>query len=414
VKINEGNHRVWLFGHFGQTNFGNESTLQAFLFHINRVLPHAQITCVCTGPLATAEAYGIATLPISRTFVDYWTPETYAGRIFRSLLFGFPCEVYRWLDGLRTLRPGDVFIIPGTGLISDAYGLRGWGPYNLFKWSLVARIRGCKILFVSVGAGPLYGRLGRFFAKSALALADYRSYRDAASLQYLVSIGAKVSEDAVYPDLAWGLPRRHIGGIGERSQARATARRVVGVGVMLYAGKYSIENPDDKVFRNYLDKLIALVRSLLGRDYDVRLLIGDLCDEPVVEQFKRLLQGQLPGCEHRILHDQATTVDELLDQIAETQFVVVTRFHNVLLALASEKPVIAISFHHKVASLMETMGLSEYCLDINNLHEDELISRSFQLECNVENLIGQIRGRSEACRAALEEQYERIVNEIER
>ena len=43
-----------------------------------------------------------------------------------------------------------MLIVPGTGLLTDAYGLGGWGPYSLFKWSLAAKLRGCRVLFVSV------------------------------------------------------------------------------------------------------------------------------------------------------------------------------------------------------------------------------------------------------------------------
>ena len=406
---------IWLFGHFGLTNFGNESTLQAFLFHIKRALPNSTVTCICTGPGATASAYGIAALPISRTIISVWNPKSRVVRMLRSILFGVPCEIYRWLDGLRTLKPEDIFVVPGTGLVSDAYGLTGWGPYNLFKWSVIAKSRGCKLLVVSVGAGPLYGRLGRFFAKSALALADFRSYRDASSLAYLKGIGFANSRDRVYPDLAWSLPLSHVSCNDRRGRCEngISPRRVVGVGVMLYAGKYSVENPEDNTFRGYLDKLASLIQWLLARDYDVRLLIGDLCDEPVIEEFKNTLRVRLPEYdERRILHDNVATVNDLLAQIAETEFVVVTRFHNVLLAFISEKPVVGISFHHKVASLMDAAGLSEYCLDINTFSEEDLLSKVLQLERNSEKLIGQIKEYTQACRAALDEQYDQILRQV--
>lgn len=326
-----------------------------------------------------------------------------------------PCEIFRWLDGLRTLKPHDIFVIPGTGLVSDAYGLTGWGPYNLFKWSLIAKLRGCKLLFVSVGAGPLYGRLGRFFAKSALGLADFRSYRDASSLKYLQSIGFVKSTDRVYPDLAFSLPACRLLRNGSRqgNGKGSKPRRVVGVGVMLYAGKYSVENPQYATFSSYLDKLVALVKWLLAHDYDVRLLIGDLCDEPVVAEFKDSLRNRLPEYdERRILHDEVTSVDQLLDQIAETELVVVTRFHNVLLALISEKPVVAISFHHKVASLMDSAGLGRYYLDINDFEAGDLISKVIEVEMNSEKLISQIKECTTACRAALDDQYELILKEV--
>jgi polysaccharide pyruvyl transferase WcaK-like protein len=37
--------------------------------------------------------------------------------------------------------------------------------------------------------------------------ADYRSYRDASSKEHLKAAGIDVKNDAVYPDLAFSLPR---------------------------------------------------------------------------------------------------------------------------------------------------------------------------------------------------------------
>jgi polysaccharide pyruvyl transferase WcaK-like protein len=414
----ESEHRkriIWLFGHFGLGNFGNESTLQAILYHLRRLLPNDEISCICTGPTATAATHNIRALPISSTIVKAWMPRNRVAKVLRSAFIGMPCELYRWFDGLMTLNGTDVLIVPGTGLISDAYSLRGWGPYSMFKWSLIAKMRGCKLLFVSVGAGPVYGRLGRFLVKSALALADFRSYRDASSLQYLRSIGFVTTHDRVYPDLAFSLPRDLLihESDNNRSGKRNRHRPVVGLGVMLYAGKYSVEKPNATTFRNYLDNLATLVSWLLAREYDVRLLMGDLCDRPAIEEFKCLLKKRLPDYDaSRILDDEVVSVEQLLSQLAETDLVVATRFHNVLLALLNEKPVIAISFHHKVASLMSGMGLSEYCFDINHFTAEELIRKVCHVEHNVGILTRSIRERAESCRTALEEQYDRICREV--
>ena len=58
---------------------------------------------------------------------------------------------------------------------------------------------------------------------------------------------------------------------------------------------------------------------------------------------------------------------------------VATRYHNCLLALLLDKPVISISFHQKCASLMSDMGLSAYCQDIKQLESDWLISQFCEL-----------------------------------
>ena len=96
-------------------------------------------------------------------------------------------------------------------------------------------------MFVSVGAGPLYGALGRYFVKLALSLADFRSYRDDASMNYLNGIGFPTISDRVYPDLVFGFPEAMLPHDGDKKSKRT----VVGLGVMTYAGKYSVANPNE-------------------------------------------------------------------------------------------------------------------------------------------------------------------------
>src|SRR5262249_33992535 len=156
-------------------------------------------------------------------------------KALRKIFVGLPSVPYRWAKGLMKLRTTDALIIPGTGLLTDAYGLTGWGPYNLFKWSLIAKICRCKLFFVSIGAGPVYGTLSRWLVRSILNFADYRSYRDASTKQYLEGIGFQSDNDRVYPDLAFSLPETAIPHNDNKS-----GRSVVGLGVMLYAGKYSV------------------------------------------------------------------------------------------------------------------------------------------------------------------------------
>src|SRR2546422_2018913 len=99
-----------------------------------------------------------------------------------------------------------MLIVPGTQFLSDNLtGPFGW-PYMAFKWSVTAKLRRCKLLFVSVGGGPLRHPLSRVFVKSALLLADYRSYPDDSSRQYMRRIGFHPTNYPVYPHLTFTLP----------------------------------------------------------------------------------------------------------------------------------------------------------------------------------------------------------------
>jgi polysaccharide pyruvyl transferase WcaK-like protein len=394
--------KVCLFGHFGASNFGNEGTLQAMLCHLRRSVPEAEITCICSAPEIVASQYHVETVRIVGFAVKPWNLRNPLSRLFRKVFVGIPSELYRWVESVRALWGAKVLIVVGTGLLTDAFSLAGWGPYSTFKWSVAAKLCRCQLSFVSVGVGPLDRSAGRFLVKSSLSLADFRSYRDEATVQYLKGIGFRPDEDKVYPDLAYSLPLDLL----PQDQPRQGRRPVVGLGLMTHSGMYGVEKTTAEDYAAYLETLATLVKWLLANNYDILLLIGDRSDAPVIQEFRSLLkQRSVTYEEDRIIDEPVASVDDLLNQIAATDFVVATRFHNVLLSLLLNKPSIAISFHHKCSSLMSQMGLSEYCQDINRLDAHRLIEQFCDLEKNAETLKPLIKHKAEEFRRALDEQY---------
>ena len=402
--------KIAFFGHFNSTNFGNESTLQAILHRFRCAHPHAEMLCISTGSEAAAATHQIESVAISEALVKSWRPSKPVARLLRKVFIGIPSEPYRWIKGFITLGRTRVLIVPGTGLLTDAYGVHGWGPYNSFKWSLLAKLRGCKLMYVSVGAGPVHGKLARFFVKSALYLADARSYRDYSTKQYLKSIGFNAEDDPIYPDLVFGFPETMI----PHNSAEKNGRCVVGLGLMSYAGnRYSVNQPTIESHQAYLENLALFVKWLLARDNDVRLLIGDLSDISTKQEFHDLLKSRFPECDSsHIIDEPVFSVESLLPQITATDIVVATRFHNVLFALLCNKPVIAISFHHKCESLMAAMGLSDYCLDIGSLRVETLIEKFCDLEMNADRVRAQIKEKVREYQQHLDEMYQSIFQEV--
>jgi polysaccharide pyruvyl transferase WcaK-like protein len=158
----------------------------------------------------------------------------------------------------------------------------------------------------------------------------------------------------------------------------------------------------------------VFVGWLLDQDYDVKLLLGD-GDTEVIPEFRTALRARLGSFdESRVSYRPTASFQELLAQLSETAAVVATRFHNVILSLLMNKPVIAISFHHKCESLMREMGLSEYCHDINHMDVDTLVRQFEQLVQNADDVRHTIRRGLERSRQALDEQYDLLFAEPSR
>ncbi|MGO4172575.1 polysaccharide pyruvyl transferase family protein [Bosea sp. TAF32] len=392
---------IAFFGHFNSTNFGNECSLQAALYNLRRLYPGSKFICITDDHENAAKADDVEAVPVNQELFKFWVAKTSLGRLVRRAVLGFPAELWRCISAIMVLRRAQMLIVPGTGLLTDVFGLGGCGPYGLFRWALIAKLCGCRLLFLSVGVGPLYRRLGRFFAKSALSLADFRSYREISSREYLASIGFKAGCDPVYPDLAFSLPIPALPSEGNKAHE-------IGLGVMSYAGNYSVPNPSASTDQDYWDKLVRFSRWLISQGYNVRPLIGDTVDVSARDRFIQLLgEGAQAQDDDAIIDEPVTSVESLLSALTVSDFVVATRFHNVLLALLGGKPVIAISFHHKCASLMAAMGMSAYCLDIHALDSDALIQTFELLTADASDVKAQIAQKVLEFRDELDDQYRR-------
>ena len=404
LSSNPSNLTISFFGHFGSTNFGNEATLIACLSNLQRLLPGADFRCICTHPEKVAAAYKISSTPINRPRTKRWMPKSRVGRIVGFAVFGIPYEISRWYDAYTALKGTDLLIVPGTGLLTDAFGiLLSWGPYNLLKWSLMAKLRGCGVYFISVGAGPLTSRIGKSFVKWATGLADFRSFRDSSSIEYMNSIGFRRIGDPVCPDLAFSLP---MGVDARENPATTEGQLTVGIGIMLGSSMYGYV-PDTLAYQGYLESVTALIKHLVKRGHHIQLLIGE--DGDLVPEFQCLLNERLTSSEaEHVKSVPATSFEEVTRQIANTDFVIATRFHNVLFALLASKPTISISFHHKCKSLMSSMNLSEYCMDLAELSADILIDKAIAIETNFDRLSLLIKTHNELFRNVLEEQYQMI------
>lgn len=301
-----------------------------------------------------------------------------------------------------------MLIVPGTQILSDNLtGPFGW-PYLVFKWSIVSKLRRCRLLYVSVGVGPLSHPLSRLFVTSALMLADYRSYRDDVSRQYALSIGLDTTSDPVYPDLAFGLPipPESPDGVNHREKP------VVAVGVLDYYGQFGSEPPRhrDDIYRRYIHEIVAFIAWLLERSYEVHLVLGDLSYDPSVQTdiTNSLSEEKIALQNLQVIKTPIESVEQLISHLAACDIVVSPRFHNVVLGLLVNRPVIALAYQEKFSVLMEELGLARYCLNIDHLDANTLVGRFVELEKHNNELKPLIRESVRKYRLALDEQYKLI------
>jgi polysaccharide pyruvyl transferase WcaK-like protein len=404
-------HKISLFGNFGTLNIGNECTLQAMIHNMRRMLPNADINCICSNPEDVKLRHKIPAISMVQIYPNF---DSVIGlyrykhtiiRLLKLMLIRIPLELMEWLRAILALKGRDLLVMTGTGMLTDcSEGPMGL-PYQIFKWAIAARICRLKVCFISVGVESIRSKITRLLIELSINTSDYVSFRDESSKEHITKLEIKNNFE-IFPDLAFSLPEIIFPG----SKPKSTEKPLIGIGLYEYHGRRA----DTNEYSNYIIKISKFIYWLVSRNYPVQILIGDiLYDNPVRADLYRSLQNLgINYGECNIFDEPIFSVQDLIEQIAATTFVVATRFHNVLLSIIMNKPLISVSYERKNDSLMEAVGLGEYCQSINELDVARLTEQFIQLENNSEKIKKILEIKTVGFRRETERQYLYLIKRI--
>lgn len=385
--------RVGLFGILGSGNLGNDGSLDAVVAFLRDRHPDANLGFLCMGPEQVTARYGVPA-----TALQWYEAHAGTAAGAPAVLLKIMGKV---LDPFRTLawvRRYDVVIVPGMGVLEATLPLRPWAfPYALLWLCASGRLVGTRVALVSVGANVIRKRATRWLITRAARLAHYRSYRDDLSRDAMREMGVDVVADEVYPDLAFALPV---------PPATPAATGAVGVGVMAYYGGNDDRGRAVEINRAYVDTMKRFVRWLVEGGRQVRLFTGDPVDESVVTEILADLRAHRPGLDpSRVVAEPASTLQDLMRQMATVDTVVATRYHNVLCALKLSRPTLSIGYAAKNDVLMAGMGLGEFCQSARSVDFERLIEQFRTVESRREQLVDTMAERNRANVRGLEQQF---------
>lgn len=378
--------RVGVFGLLGSGNLGNDGSLGAVLAYLRRDHPQAVVEALCGGPEAVTARFGIRATRLHWYRGEYRTASR-AGAIAGKGL-GKLVDVFRTAAWVRRQ---DVVIVPGMGVLEATLPLRPWGfPYSLFLLCASGRLLGTRVALVGVGAAPIGNRATRTLVRWSARLAAYRSYRDGPSREAMRAMGVDTARDEVCPDLAFSLPtvRAPLGAPGQ-----------VCVGVMDFHGGDDDRARAEEIHRRYLDGVIRFVRALVEEGRPVRLLTGDGCDAPVVAAILGAVDSPL------VTAAEPASLDDLMRETSAAGTVVATRYHNLICALKTGTPTLALSYATKSEALMARMGLGAYCHPAREVDAERLLEQFRELEKRAPELRRTLAERNRVAVEQLESQF---------
>jgi polysaccharide pyruvyl transferase WcaK-like protein len=394
---------IALYGQCGFGNFGNDATLELVLSSLRRSLPDARFTSVVRVP-------GVVEATLNVPSISFYPQPYFAPRDDNPVVRLFKRAVnegVRIYQTIKFLRTVDYLVLAGGGRFDDFNSASMEAPYWKWKWVSFAKLLGVKVELVSIGAGPVDFGLSKWFYTRVAAAADRRSFRDEESRAYVQSVlGVDTSRDEITNDLVFAYPL-------PRSRPVAVPPRVIGVGVMEYNNRRGSKGGPDDEYLPYVEKLTAFCKGLLDRGLKIRILIGETCDMSTARDLWARLAALVPEKMADVMLSPAANMRGVLGQIADTDLVVATRFHNVVAALSMGRPVISLGYASKNARLMETFGLGAYSQSISDFSVDDLLAQVDDVSAKSMAQSAAIKVRAARLRAEMNKSLGQLAERID-
>ncbi|PYS16451.1 MAG: hypothetical protein DMG15_02220 [Acidobacteria bacterium] len=424
-------NRIGILGHVGTGNLGDEAIITAVIQNLRRRCPESEICAFTSNPEDTQERHRVPAFPLRRgridsrvaqqtTTADSSRPKAVsrfksslkrarplyrilkATRDCASMTVGVLQELAFIATSYRYVKHLDLLIIAGSHQLNDFVGGAWAFPYTLLKWTLMARLAGARVAFLSVGAGPVSSRLGKQFIRWTLALACYRSFRDERSRDLVSEIGSE-GKNLFVPDLAFSLsaPEKHL--------SRLPSQPVIGINPLPFFDSWYWYKSDDQLYRQYVRKIASAAELAIDNGYAVWLFPTQLRADPLVIEDVR--SGMSERYRHHLLNWPVQNFEDLVAGISACRFVIATRYHGILVSLLLNTPVLALAYHGKSKDLMRLLDQDKYVLDAACWDLESLPDLFFQLDRQRRQITEQIALRLSTIRGMLAAQYDAVLGQ---
>lgn len=262
--------------------------------------------------------------------------------------------------------------------------------------------------------GPFRDAEARLLASTLMSLVDDGAARETLSAEFLATLSTPFAPITLL-DPAFFVDMRAA--IAKAAGTAARARRTLGL-VMRSGGWGSGIEPEQAVapVRSFQSRKhensrafqfsATLCREFLAqRGTEVHIIVQSPADEELATCVRSSLAEESDSAE-RIEVSRPASLDEYLAQIAAVDCVASSRLHALILALVTEKPVVAAYFDehgHEIPGLCELLGLSESCISLSAIEPGEaarsageMLLRAPRTPDGVRARIGDLRDRTRA------------------
>lgn len=321
--------KIMISGYYGFNNTGDEAVLTSMVRAFKEKIPQIKIVVLSQNPLQTSQAYQVKAL-----------------------------NRLHLISILNCLRDTNLFISGGGGLLQDTTG-KGWSILYYLGLILGAKIVKVPVMIYAQGVGPANKRINKKLIKWILNKVDLITVRDNPSKELLENLGVVNPSIYVNSDPSFLLRRKDTTDIMYkyphlRELIYSNNSTVIGISVREYN-----ENRKD------LRGIFAKVADDLIENYKAKIIFFPFKFDEDVHISEEIFSLMKNKNQANILKSRLEP-EELLSLLSRLSLMVGVRLHSIIFSTIAGIPFIALNYDPKVKNFVESLGLSELLLELND------------------------------------------------
>lgn len=367
---------IYVVGGWGYGNKGDNAIFEGMLQTFKARFSDYILCVTSFSPKETKEQHGISSL----------------NSVHRLLAIRRPLSVFRWLavyiwrvSGLRIMLSPALAEHIKLIKYSKAVVMGGGGYFNdewpdmlraLYVVVDMAKLANKPIIVYGQTVGPFSEETINNSLKNYLKSFSMIAYRDVQSQTILKRAGVPDSKMILSADEANLLSVRASNPSG--NPVNENGKISIGVMTQRFRPHLGIHGPTAlgriKSKQQYLSELaralVSIAKANLGSDY--LFIPSTTWDEATCKEiFDEVKRAGVVNA--RFLSNP--TADQFITACQSVDVMISTNMHPVILAATADKPSVAISYHYKLDDYMESIGLGEYIIRIDNFTVEDMVLR---------------------------------------
>lgn len=305
---------------------------------------------------------------------------------------------------LKVLQDSDVIIVCGGGFLGGKKFDSLMHVYQMYINTLFNK----PVYVMGTSIEPIRNKLIKYYTDKVLKKVDFVFARESITEKYL-SETLENNKHIQIPDMAFMLDNieRNFSFVDE---LRKSNDKLFGITVRNW-GFPNLQNKYEAM-ENYINS----IKNFMVKEFETRSCVfvfipqvtvstGD--DTIVAEKIKSRLPKKYQ--KNFIIRRDDWSPSEIKSLIANMDYFVGTRMHSNIFATSMCVPTTAIAYEKKTNGIMETVGLENYIIEINNITAKDLYKKVEDMIINTEKIRKQLSKKIKCIREEILEKIEKVV-----